>query len=167
MMKKWLIAAMLTCSLTGFTFPAQAAEQTPAYPLQIDGKTVNTDHAAPYRTAQGTVMVPLRLTAEALGYQVIWQQSTKDIQVEAPIQHIILYPNSTQMKVKGTLKVIDLSGDYVLDEKLTRKNGVLYAPATLFEPLFNDVTIGKQFVDISPSRSYITDTSSTLDTGTE
>ncbi|MEC0182886.1 stalk domain-containing protein [Paenibacillus peoriae] len=156
-MKKILLFSVLIISCTALAASTYAANYVPKYTLTVNNKTIpsDSDIPAPYKANDGTVMVPLRTTSEALGYKVLWLPEKEEVRIEDNIQSVTLHNNSSKMIAIGKLKIINLSGESTLDSPVTKNNGCLYAPAHMFEKFFNDVVITKQAVSISAQVSYL------------
>ncbi|MBU5353383.1 copper amine oxidase N-terminal domain-containing protein [Paenibacillus barcinonensis] len=161
-MKKMMmfIAALCVVSVAGALYAStakvSAAASTPEYSLMVNGRVVEVKRAEqmPYEQ-KGTVMVPLRATAESLGYKVSWIAADKAIRVEDSIQSVIVKDGSTQAKFTGKLKVINLTHDVELPVPVQSKKGVTYVPASFFEPFFNEVVVKEGNVSISAQMSSI------------
>ncbi|WP_145333042.1 copper amine oxidase N-terminal domain-containing protein [Paenibacillus xylanexedens] len=161
-MKKWILFATALCVVTvaGALYASatkvSAAASAPAYTLTVNGKEIQTSKTElmPFEH-KGTVLVPLRATAESLGYEVSWIAADKAIRVEDRIQSVIVKDGSTLAKFTGKLKVINLTQDVELPVPVLSKKGVTYVPASFFEPFFNEVVVKEGSVSISAQMSSI------------
>ncbi|PZT55613.1 copper amine oxidase N-terminal domain-containing protein [Paenibacillus silvae] len=161
-MKKWILFATALCVVTvaGALYASatkvSAAASVPSYTLTVNGKAIQTSKPGlmPFEQ-KGTVMVPLRATAESLGYKVSWIAADKAIRVEDSIQSVVVKDGSTQAKFTGKLKVINLTHDVELAVPVQSKKGVTYVPASFFEPFFNEVVVKEGNVSISAQMSSI------------
>lgn len=161
-MKKWILFATALCVVTVagalYASAAQvsAAASTPEYTLTVNGKEIQTSKTElmPFEQ-KGTVLVPLRATAESLGYTVNWIAADKAIRVEDSIQSVIVKDGSTQAKFTGKLKVINLTQDVELPVPVQSRKGITYVPASFFEHFFNEVIVKEGNVSISAQMSSI------------
>jgi hypothetical protein len=140
------VAGTLHASVTR----VNAAPSTPEYSLTVNGQAVQVKAAGQMPFEQkGTVMVPLRATAEALGYKVSWSASDKAVKVDESIQSATVKEGSTEAKYTGKLKIINLSRDVELPAAVQSIKGVLYVPLIFFEPFFNEIIVNEGNVSIS------------------
>lgn len=149
-MKKYLAVLLTLALLAGaLVLPAQAV--SPAWTLTVNGKAMDLSALpAPVREENGTVMIPLRLTAEALGLTVTWLPEEKAARVEDSVQSALIRFGSADVAWTGKLKVINLSRDTAMDAPAAVVRGVTYVPARLFEEYFCTVSIGSGTVDVEP-----------------
>lgn len=119
-----------------------ADEETPApLALLVDGKEVAVDAAK----EQGTLLLPLEATAEALGWKTDSQQTEEETQVR---RVVTLEKDDSRITVSWTVsdntaRSITWQKDGLLipvDTRITTMNGVVYVPAAFFEEAM-DVTI--------------------------
>ena len=119
-----------------------ADEETPApLALLVDGKEVAVDAAK----EQGTLLLPLEATAEALGWKTDSQQTEEETQVR---RVVTLEKDDSRITVSWTVsdnttKSITWQKDGLLipvDTRITTMDGVVYVPAAFFEEAM-DVTI--------------------------
>lgn len=138
---------LLALTLTALASPAA---------LTVGGKAVDTS-GLPRQVYvhNGTVMVPFRKTAQALGYAVSWNDRLHCAQAEDGIQSVRVSDGSAAANWTGKLTVINLTRQTDLAEKAVIVQGVTYVPAALFEGFFNDVTVKGGAVDISPQMAYL------------
>ena len=142
--------------------PTEPATEEPAEEpvviekLTVSGEEIVTDEkTAPYIQNE-TVMVPLRLVAEALSYDIGYDAETGEITVEdAYVRRARLKNGSGDVVFEGKLKVIDMSRSTTLAEKVTVKNGVTFVPSEFFVEFFNDITLEGGVLDISPQTSEL------------
>lgn len=161
-MKKTILLITALCVVTvagalcASATKVSAAASTSAYTLTVNGKEIQTSKTGlmPFEH-KGTVLVPLRATAESLGYEVSWIAADKAIRVEDRIQSVTVKNGSTLAKFTGKLKVINLTQDVELPEPVQSKKGVTYVPASFFEPFFNEVVVKEGNVSISAQMSSI------------
>ncbi|WP_151734530.1 N-acetylmuramoyl-L-alanine amidase family protein [Paenibacillus tengchongensis] len=65
----------------------------------LDGKDITAGQSVPVENVNGTVMVPLRMISENLGYNVDWNQTTKTVTVEQQGKSLKLIVNQTSASV--------------------------------------------------------------------
>lgn len=119
-----------------------ADEETPApLALLVDGKEVAVDAAK----EQGTLLLPLEATAEALGWKTDSQQTEEETQVR---RVVTLEKDDSRITISWTVsdnttRSITWQKDGLLipvDTRITTMDGVVYVPAAFFEEAM-DVTI--------------------------
>lgn len=119
-----------------------ADEETPApLALLVGGKEVAVDAAK----EQGTLLLPLEATAEALGWKTDSQQTEEETQVR---RVVTLEKDDSRITVSWTVsdnttRSITWQKDGLLipvDTRITTMDGVVYVPAAFFEEAM-DVTI--------------------------
>lgn len=119
-------------------------------PAKVTVNGAALDGSAYYRN--GVLMVPLRETAEALGYTFDYDEKSGAVIVDDHyIQKAELTVNSAEVKFTGLLSVIDLSRDITLPAQTAVRDGTVYAPSDIFVEFMNDVNVSGSSVDISPS----------------
>jgi len=132
--------------------PRPPADSNPSYPMG-GGTVVNGDitvndiriPAPPAQlSAEGNVMLPLRATAEALGFEVVWIGATQSVIVVGQVQ---IWIGETR----------HISGDNFLGDfgpPPTLINSVTYVPITFFSHVLNGfsatVTNGVVIIDSLP-----------------
>ena len=148
--------------VAAMSMPAQAGTDRAVllpdavYTLTVSGKTVDASSLprAVY-DVDGTVMVPLRLTAKALGYDVSWNGKAGQIIVEDRIQKAVLRSGSTTARFIGKLKVINLTRDESMSAAAVIYSGCTYVPADFFGYFLNDVTVDGSSVSIAPQMAQL------------
>ena len=112
-----------------------AGEETPApLALLVGGKEVAVDAAK----EQGTLLLPLEATAEALGWKTDSQQTEEETQVR---RVVTLEKDDSRITVSWTVsdnttRSITWQKDGLLipvDTRITTMDGVVYVPAAFFE----------------------------------
>ena len=112
-----------------------AGEETPApLALLVDGKEVAVNAAK----EQGSLLLPLEATAEALGWKADSQQTEEETQVR---RVVTLEKDDSRITVSWTVsdnttKSITWQKDGLLipvDTRITTMDGVVYVPAAFFE----------------------------------
>lgn len=127
-----------------------------AYHLVVNGKALTTtDLPAPAHNKNGIVMVPLRRTAEALGYTVTWDEALQRTRLDMSIASMEFYPEMKDYERLGKLKHINLNHLYDFKAQPEFIEGVLYVPADVFTAFLNDVTVEGNTVSIAPQVSYL------------
>lgn len=133
--------------------PAPSVVATAQRQFVVNGKAMQLDS---YTTENGTLMVPVRALAEALGFKVTWNNGEVNIndgemQCDLRIgeEHYIVYT-----AIEG---MVGMSSPFTLGSAPVLKNDKTYVPVKLFVPLFgnNDATV------------QITDTTVTIDKNAE
>lgn len=148
--------------VAAMSMPAQAGTDRAVvlpdatYTLKVSGKTLDASSLprAVY-DVDGTVMVPLRLTAKALGYDVSWNGKAGQIIVEDQIQKAVLQSGSTTARFIGKLKVINLTRDESMGAAAVIYSGCTYVPASFFGYFLNDVTVDGSSVSIAPQTAQL------------
>lgn len=171
-MKKWVAAFGLAVTVLGGSLSGAAAdvEVVPlpvvtnqaaeinsyaAYRLIVSGKAVDTsDLPAPVHNKNGVVMVPLRRTAEALGYTVTWDAAARRTRVDMSIAYMYFTPGMKEYERIGKLKNININYLYEFGAPPELIEGVLYVPAKVFTAFYNDVSVAGNAVSILPQVSY-------------
>ncbi|MEC0124417.1 N-acetylmuramoyl-L-alanine amidase family protein [Paenibacillus pabuli] len=77
-MKKWSAAVFVFLFLCLFPIMANA-DSSPS--IVLDGVTIKQQSGAPAENIGKTVMVPIRIVSENLGYQVKWEKATQTVRV--------------------------------------------------------------------------------------
>lgn len=133
-MKKLLKPMVFAAAATmAFSATAFAGTSSP-YSLNINGKAANEEVL---------VLVPLRETAEQLGFKVSYNKGT--ILVDDGIMHtnLTIGENSYQV-VTSNPDLVGMSGPFSLSSAPVMTNGKTYVPIELFVPLTgNDSSIIK------------------------
>lgn len=129
-----------------------AGEETPApIELLVDGKEVDI----PAEKEQGSLLLPLEATAEALGWKADSQQTEEETQVR---RVVTLDKEGSRITVSWTVsdnttKGITWQKDGLLipvDTRITTMDGVVYVPAAFFEEAMGVmITEGKTGVSVA------------------
>ena len=133
-MKKLLNPMVIAAAATmAFSATAFAGTSSP-YSLNINGKAAN---------GEGLVLVPLRETAEQLGFKVSYNKGT--ILVDDGIMHTNLtIGKNTYQVVTSNPDLVGMSAPFSLSSAPVMTNGKTYVPIELFVPLTgNDSSIIK------------------------
>lgn len=134
----------------------QALTALPSYHIMVSGKPLNAAGlAAPAYSADGVIMVPLRRTAEQLGYTVTWDDTEQAARVDMSIAFMYFYPGSDWYYRIGTLKTIGLNASYQYGVGPFITDGRIYVPAKVFEAFFNDVAVSDSNASIAPQMAHI------------
>ena len=190
-MKKTCVAACLTvmvlCAAPGFAASNQVtpvsetavgttefakSRQVEALPerysLIVNGRGIDTKtlpHAL--YTKHTAIMVPLKETAEALGYTVTWDAQKGCAHVDMSVASMDVYPNQDTYNRVGKLKNINLDMDAHYSIPADVWKGHLYVPAPMFRLFLNDVIMGSDAVQIMPSKAELDSNGHTDEVATE
>lgn len=128
-----------------------------AYVVTVRGQQEKADDL-PVRAYEKnhTVMIPLRRTAEALGYTVVWDEQLKRAKLEMGIAYMFFTPGMNTYERIGKLKHINLQYAYEFAAAPELIGGIMYVPAEVFTAFFNDVSIEGSKVVIAPQMAYLT-----------
>lgn len=140
-----LCAAMLAV-------PVSAAPGEQAYSLTVDGAVVDLTQAPcpVYENEDGTVMVPLWLTAQALGYTVTWQPETGGTRVENDqVAMDLLFGVDSYCRYSKTSLGMTAPQHYGQGPEVL--DGRTYVPVDMFSLLFCDVQTEDGAVAITSS----------------
>ncbi|NUU78279.1 N-acetylmuramoyl-L-alanine amidase family protein [Paenibacillus xylanilyticus] len=103
-MKKWSVAVVFFLFMC--LFPVMAnANAGPS--IVLDGVTIDQRSGAPAENIGKTVMVPIRIVSENLGYQVKWQKETKSVLVQKGNSSIEMTAGKDAATVNGSLVELD------------------------------------------------------------
>lgn len=124
--------------------------------LYVEGQLIDSaTFPTPLYQSGNDVMVPLRLTASKLGYDVTWDEATKSAVVDGPVASVhIPAASGTQYTRTGKLQNINLNTTKTL-APAENKGGFLYVPASVFSLLFNDVQTYNNSVSIKAQKAYL------------
>ena len=157
-MKKFLSVLLSICCVFALTLPAladeaPAAEKPCAIQVGLDHRELDLSKLPrrPYREGD-VLMVPLRLIAEALGYQVGWDARTGAITVDDNyIQKATLYNGTAKVVFDSHLKAIDMSRTINNAVPTVIHSGYTYVPLEFFTEFLNDVGEEDGVIHITPS----------------
>ena len=154
-MKKMLAAALAAVLTTGvFAAAADNPYRITIGTEKMEADTSNLPSAAYLRG--NTLMLPLRIISEGLGYTVTWDPETETITVDDDyIQYATIREGSADAVFTGRLKVIDMSRETEMPEKAEIIDGHTYVPSDFFKEFLNDVVIDGETVSVSPSMAQI------------
>lgn len=152
-----LFACLLAAALLAGS--SLAAEDTPVsgdYTLTVNGQIQDVSGlpCAAYLVGD-TVMVPLRIVAEALGYEVAWFAATRQITVDGPIQQALVQLDGELAQFSGKLKIINLDWEESMAQPVTLVGGFAYVPISFFEVFFNEVSVTDSAISISPQMAEL------------
>lgn len=126
-----------------------------AYRLVVQNQSIETlDLPAPAHSRDGVVMVPLRRTAEALGYTVTWDGEMNRTKLDMSIAYMFFSPGMKDYERMGKLRHININHIYEFGAPPELIEGVLYVPAEVFTAFFNDVSVEGNEVSILPQVAY-------------
>ena len=157
-MKRFLSVLLSVCCAFALALPALADEapiDEKNYTIQIGLEKQELDLSGlpcqPYCEG-GTLMVPLRLIAEALGYQVGWEADSGAVTVDDEyIQKATLYNGTAEAVFASHLKAIDMSRTIDNAAPTAIHNGCTYVPLAFFAEFLNDVSEENGVILIAPS----------------
>lgn len=133
--------------------PAPSVVATAQRQFVVNGKAMQLDS---YTTENGTVMVPVRALAEALGFKVTWNNGEVNIN-DGEMQCDLRIGEENYFVYTAIKDAVGMSSPFTLGSAPVLKNDKTYVPVKLFVPLFgnNDATV------------QITDTTVTIDKDAE
>lgn len=103
-MKKWSAAVIFFLFLC--LFPVMAhADRAPS--IVLDGVTIDQKVGAPAENIGKTVMVPIRIVSENLGYDVKWEQATQTVHVQRGNSSIEMTVGKDAATVNGSVVNLD------------------------------------------------------------
>lgn len=103
-MKKWSAAVFVFLFLC--LFPVMAnADSSPS--IVLDGVTIKQQSGAPAENIGKTVMVPIRIVSENLGYQVKWEKATQTVRVLKGNSSIQMTAGEDAATVNGNRVTLD------------------------------------------------------------
>ncbi|MFS0871225.1 N-acetylmuramoyl-L-alanine amidase [Paenibacillus xylanilyticus] len=103
-MKKWSVAVVFFLFMC--LFPVMAnADAGPS--IVLDGVTIDQRSGAPAENIGKTVMVPIRIVSENLGYQVKWEKATKSVLVQKGNSSIEMTAGKDAATVNGSVVELD------------------------------------------------------------
>ena len=123
-MKK-LLKPMVIAAAATMAFSATAFAGTSPYNLNINGKAADEEIL---------VMVPLRETAEQLGFKVTYNKGTIVVDDGTMHANLTIGENSYQV-VTSNPDLVGMSGPFSLSSAPVMTNGTTYVPIELFVPL--------------------------------
>lgn len=118
----------------------------------VNGSTLDLDSSnAPYEDGD-TLMIPVCEAAKALGYKVSVDTDNGTVVIDDDyIQKATLTSGSDTAVFEGHLKIINMSREVTLSKPMKICGDCPYVSSEFFEEFFNDVTVGENSVEISPS----------------
>ncbi|WP_338553591.1 alpha/beta fold hydrolase [Paenibacillus sp. KS-LC4] len=122
-MKKHLASTIVFSLLLMAAFPAMTAAAE-SMRLFINGSAVSAAGEQPYKS-QNTVMIPLRSTAEQLGFKVTYQKTGSEIVLEGQELSVIFRTGSRTAVVNGEKRSFDAVS--------VQKQGRTYVPLAFFD----------------------------------
>ncbi|MCK6076435.1 N-acetylmuramoyl-L-alanine amidase family protein [Paenibacillus silvae] len=103
-MKKWLAAVVFVLFLCLFPMMAHA-ERVPS--IMLDGIAIDQKTGAPAENIGKTVMVPIRIVSENLGYDVKWEKATQTVHVQKGSSFIEMTAGKDAATVNGNVVNLD------------------------------------------------------------
>ena len=156
--KKLLSTFLFICCVFSLANTAFAAEIEPSdgkYTIRVGIENAEIDLSGlprqPYHEGE-TLMVPLRLIAEALGYRVDWDAATGAITVDDDyIQKATLYSGTAVVEFKSHLKAIDMSRTIENSVITVIHDGFTYVPLEIFTEFLNVTAEENGVISVAPS----------------
>lgn len=103
-MKKWSAAVIFFLFLC--IFPVMAhADRVPS--IVLDGVTIDQKAGAPAENMGKTIMVPIRIVSENLGYDVRWEQATQMVRVQRGNSSIEMTAGKAAATINGNVVSLD------------------------------------------------------------
>lgn len=122
----------------------------------VNGKNISLDSTEMPYEENGVLMIPVCKVAEMLGYSADLDEKSGTVTVDDDyIQRATLTNGSDTAVFKGHLKVITMDREVTLSAPMKICGKCPFVPADLFEEFFNDVVVGENTVEISPSMMYL------------
>lgn len=133
--------------------PAPSVVTTAQRQFVVNGKAMQLDSCT---TENGTLMVPVRALAEALGFKVAWNNGEVNIN-DGEMQCDLRIGEENYFVYTAIKDAVGMSAPFTLGSAPVFKNDKTYVPVKLFVPLFgnNDAAV------------QITDTTVTIDKDAE
>ncbi|BCG59858.1 N-acetylmuramoyl-L-alanine amidase family protein [Paenibacillus sp. URB8-2] len=103
-MKK--LSFMLLVLLFVFIMPENGHAASGNNKIFLDGKELTAGQSVPVENVNGTIMVPLRMIVENLGYKVEWNQSAKTVTIEQEGKVIKLSVGQKTASVDGDTVIL-------------------------------------------------------------
>ncbi|MGO4527709.1 N-acetylmuramoyl-L-alanine amidase [Paenibacillus sp. 2TAF8] len=103
-MKKWSAAVVFFLFLCLFPMMAHA-DRAPS--IVLDGVTIDQKAGAPSENIGKTVMVPIRIVSENLGYDVKWEQATQTVHVQRGNSSIEMTAGKDAATINGNIVNLD------------------------------------------------------------
>lgn len=94
----WILGLLLVLCMLVLPTAVHAADQAH---INLNGKSIDVPSNVQITSVKGSVMVPLRLVVEQLGYKVTWSSSTQTATIKQGNTVVALTANSTTANVNG------------------------------------------------------------------
>lgn len=130
---------------------AFAAEKS--YKITIDGES--KEPAVTGYQKGDKIMVPVRATAEAMGYSVTWIPERKALLISTGTQEAVVTAGARKIHVDGSIDGIDLTTDAVLGEAVEVKNKRYYIPADFFTAFLRETVLYGDTLDIARQQACL------------
>lgn len=135
---------------TEFASSQQPVPLPAGFAVVVNGRTLPVDQFPhPLYMKNTAVMIPLKETAEALGYTVTWDNQKGCAHMDMSVASMDIYPYKDQYDRVGKLKNINLDMDCHYSAPADLWDNHLYVPAPMFRLFFNDVVTGSDAVAIT------------------
>lgn len=157
-MKKFSSIILSAIMLVSVSIPAFAAEpDAQPYTIIVSEQVLDLSGlpCAPYREGE-TVMVPLRVIGEALGYKVSWDAQTGAVTLDDEyIQKATLHHGTAAVVFEGHLQIINMSREIENSVPTAVHDGYTYVPLEFFQEFLNDTAVEGSKITIAPSKCEI------------
>lgn len=100
-MKKFAFMLLLLLLVVVLPGHGQAASAQPQSKIFLDGQELTAGQGVQVENVNNSIMVPLRMIAENLGYKVDWDQPSKTVKIEQQGKTIQLIVDQTAASVDG------------------------------------------------------------------
>lgn len=123
--------------------PAPSVVATAQRQFVVNGKAMQLDS---YTTENGTLMVPVRALAEALGFKVTWNNGEVNIN-DGEMQCDLRIGEENYFVYTAIKDAVGMSAPFTLGSAPVLKNDKTYVPAKLFVSLFGNNDAAVQITD--------------------
>lgn len=98
-----------------FVFPqiGQAAEGSTT--IYLDGKALEISKNAQIQNMNGTIMIPIRVVVEELGFNVNWEQQTRTVTIQQSGTEVILVVDQSTAYVNGNPVTLEVAPKLITD----------------------------------------------------
>lgn len=105
-MKKFAFMLLLLLLVVVWPGHGQAASAQPQSKIFLDGQELTAGQGVQVENVNNSIMVPLRMIAENLGYKVDWDQPSKTVKIEQQGKTIQLIVDQTAASVDGKTVIL-------------------------------------------------------------
>lgn len=156
-MRKHTLALLIVFTLLILSWPAYAAD---TILVNVDGKNIASD--VPPKIVNGTTLVPIRTTSEALGASINWEPNTQKITGEKGDKSFILTLNSPVAIINGKNTTLTVPPAMVKNRVLVPLRIVAesFGAGVQWVPEKNTITITSRIVQPNDTGTVILTTTS-------